>query len=225
MLKTRCFVTTVKTILSDVVGQCCWEKTSRLSQSAVPSAWEAGERAHFLIQFRWKTWKQLWQLHTGAMSRMTSQHTMHSYFSSDSCSIRHPMDGQVQRFRQEWLNLLFYHTGRVLIWDTELFCVASNSLTCLRLLALWHLVPVPLAWLLVLMMCSSSPSGLKVWVSTWASSGSVGGLLKWSVTARFIMLTDHPLWAHFILRRGFGWFDWSLPSLCLSRFPLMLIMG
>lgn len=44
--------------------------------------------------------------------------------------------------------------------------VASNSLTCLCLLALWDLGPGPLAWPLVLMMCSSSPSGLKGCVSS-----------------------------------------------------------
>lgn len=41
-----------------------------------------------------------------------------------------------------------------------------NQTPCLRLLALWHLVPVPLAWPLVLMMRSSPPSGLKGCVSS-----------------------------------------------------------
>ncbi len=57
----------------------------------VPSAWDAGERAHFLMQLRWYTWKQLWQLQTGAMTWITSQQTIHSYFSSVSCSIRQPI--------------------------------------------------------------------------------------------------------------------------------------
>lgn len=67
-----------------------YQRSTAQTSDDVPSACEAGERAHFLTQFRWKTWKQLWQLQTGAMTRTTSQHTMHSYFSSVSCSMRQP---------------------------------------------------------------------------------------------------------------------------------------
>lgn len=76
-------------ILYTVFGNVLYPRWEAVN---VPSAWDAGDRAHFLMQLRWNRWKQLWQLQTGAITRITSQQTIHSYFSSVSCSIRQPIN-------------------------------------------------------------------------------------------------------------------------------------
>ena len=52
------------------------------------------------------------------------------------------------------------------------------SLTCLRLFALRHLVPAPLALLLVLIVSSSPPFDLNRGVQSRASSSFRGGILR-----------------------------------------------
>ena len=78
---------------------------------------------------------------------------------------------------------------------------------------------------MVLVVCSSPPSGLERCISSWATTRFTGSkILRWSVVSRVILDTRPPLWARFILSWLFGRFDWSRPSLCLSVFPQMIIM-
>lgn len=150
-----------------MVGQCCWEKKIQIQSECCTVCLGGWGSSPFLDTVQVKDVEAaLAAPHRGHEPyHFTAHHALvlllRQLFNQTPCGWT---SAEVQtRVTQ----LLFSHTGRVFVRDVkELFNVASNSLTCLRLLALWHLVAVLLAWPLVLMMGSSSPSGLKGCVSS-----------------------------------------------------------